>query len=359
MIRVRKGRVSELTRQRDGLQEVTVEVDGAIEKAVNYPFLTGPVKEGDMVILNTTALRLKLGTGGFHFIIFNYSNTCLDPLTQGHIMKLRYTPFQIKCLCAEERNSPLGERIRETEDLKDMPVIICSLHSMLAPACAAIKAVKTNSPSRKIAYIMTDGGALPIYLSNLVPLLKDRGLIDVTITIGHAFGGDFEAVNIYSGLICARAWGADVAIVAMGPGITGTGTRFGHTGLEQGEIINAVSVLKGQPIAIPRISFADPRERHWGLSHHTKTALSVIAGNRAFIVIPSDMEGEKQHVIARQLTDSGISVKHTIIYRDGTPGLNLLKTMDIDVCTMGRGIGEDWEYFLSCSAAGGFAIELI
>lgn len=35
----------------------------------------------------------------------------------------------------------------------------------------------------------------------------------------------------------------DLVIVGMGPGITGTGTRYGFTGVEQGYIIDGISTL--------------------------------------------------------------------------------------------------------------------
>lgn len=356
MIRVRKGKIVKLYSQREGIQEAIVEVEGETCRAVNYPLLTGDIHENDEVILNTTAVHLGLGTGGVHFVIFNYSNTAIDPPEMGHIMKLRYTPFQVKCLCEEEEESALGERIKNIQTLDGMPVLACSLHSMLAPACAAIK---NDSPNTKLAYIMTDGGALPLFFSSVVALLKKRGFIDVCISCGHAFGGDMEAVNLYSGLICARAWGADAAIVAMGPGIVGTDTKYGHTGIEQGEIINAVTSLQGKPVAIPRISFSDLRERHRGLSHHTITALSVIAKDRAFVVIPSDMEEEKRIYIDTQIKDSGIDLKHLIATCPGTAGLQFLEKNGIPASTMGRSIKEDRDYFLSCSAAGHFLTGLL
>src|SRR5216683_3289440 len=89
--------------------------------------------------------------------------------------------------------------------------------------------------------------------------LRGKGLIDLTITCGHAFGGDLETVNVFSGLAAARhVGGAAVAVVAMGPGIVGTETVLGHTGMEQGQTLSATASLGGLPIAPLRISFAEP-----------------------------------------------------------------------------------------------------
>ncbi|TYP54255.1 DUF3866 family protein [Thermosediminibacter litoriperuensis] len=355
MIRLREGVVLDVLEERPGIQELLVEVDGEKDKAINYPDLTGYCRKGDKVLLNTTALFLKLGTGGFHFVIYNHSVHRLEASGPGHIIKLRYTPFQIKCLSAEEAASPVGNILLETESLAGMPVVIGSLHSMLAPACAAIKA---KSPDLKIAYVMTDGGALPIFFSRNVYELKEKKLLDLTVTSGHAFGGDLEAVNIYSGLLAAKASGCDIAVVTMGPGIVGTGTKYGHTGLEQGEIINAVNILKGTAVVIPRISFCDQRKRHQGVSHHTITSLLEIALTRAFVVIPK-MHDEKLGIVLAQLKNCGIAKKHSIIVEEGMEGIEVLRSSGIEPRTMGRGFEEDPEFFLAASAAGRFAAKII
>src|SRR5215831_19063098 len=117
---------------------------------------------------------------------------------------------------------------------------------------------------------MTDGAGLPLAMSDLVADLRERDLVDATVTCGHAFGGDYEAVSVYSALAVARhVAGADAAVVAMGPGIVGTGTRLGFSGIEAGPILDAATGLGGDPIACLRISFADERPRHQGVSHHT------------------------------------------------------------------------------------------
>src|SRR5699024_8006760 len=139
----------------------------------------------------------------------------------------------------------------------------------------------------RINYLMTDGGSLPIYFSNTVKLLKENELIKKTITIGHAFGGDLECTNIYTGLIAAKEiLKGDVTIITMGPGIVGTGTKYGFSGIEQGQIIDAVNTLGGNPIVAPRISFKDSRKRHIGISHHTRTVLSEITKTSGKVIIP-------------------------------------------------------------------------
>ena len=53
-------------------------------------------------------------------------------------------------------------------------------------------------------------------------------------------------MNLYSALLAARhVLGADVTIVAIGPGIPGTATPFGHSGIAQGQALNAAHSLGG------------------------------------------------------------------------------------------------------------------
>ncbi|MEW6695763.1 MAG: DUF3866 family protein [Bacillota bacterium] len=354
MIRTRLGVVREVAAKRPGITECLVEVEGENQRAVNYDDLTGPLQPEDQVILNTTALYKKLGTGGAHFVMANLSRPEKDMPEEGHIMKLRYSPCQVKVLAVEEPDSPYAQIMQQTETLAGTPVVVGTLHSMLAPVAAAIH--KQGGGSVKVAYLMTDGAALPMALSRMVVELKEKGLIHQTVTCGHAFGGDLEAINIYTGLLaCKAVAGADVILVAMGPGIVGSGSRYGFTGVEQGEIINAVNILGGKPVAIPRISFAEARERHRGLSHHTRTTLGRIALTKATVTLPK-LEPDKLELLLQQAEESGISQKHDIAVVDAQPALEALQHYNIKITTMGRSVEQDPEFFLAAGAAGIYAM---
>lgn len=356
MIRIRQGRVTQILTQQPDVVDIMVAVEEVEQRAVNYIRLTGPVLVGDLVILNTTAVHKKLGTGGSHFVMANLNNQNIDPDDAGHIMKLRYTPGQVKVLSVEEDDSPYAEIMRHTTSLSGMPVVAATLHSMLPAIAAAL--YQQSSGRLKVAYVMTDGAALPMAFSRMVRLLKEIGMIQSTITCGHAFGGDYEAVTVYSGLLAARAVAkADVAVVAMGPGIVGTGSKYGYTGLEQGQIVNAVHILNGRAVAVPRISFADQRERHRGLSHHTRTALGDVALAKCTVTVPL-MEPDKNQLVTQQLRDSGISDKHDIVQIDGSPALQALIDAGIKVTTMGRTVEQDKEFFLAAGAAGIYTAKL-
>lgn len=350
MIRIRRGTVTSVLAQRHGYTEIMAEVGESLERAVNYDSLTGPVREGDHVVLNTTAVHKQLGTGGFHFVMANLGNKDVDAPEEGHIMKMRYAPGQVKVLAVEEQAHPLNHLYRRTDSLNGAPVIIGTLHSMLAPAAAVLRRI--TGGGARVVYLMTDGAALPLQLSNMVAQLREKGLISATVTCGHAFGGDLEAINIYSGLLAARGVaGADVIIAAMGPGIVGSASTFGYTGVEQGELVNAVNILGGKAVAIPRISFADARERHRGVSHHTRTALGRVALTPCTVTLPV-MDKDKSDLVKRQISEAGISRLHRVVEIDASATVDALDDFGIKVTTMGRGIDRDREFFLAAGAAG-------
>lgn len=214
------GYVKRILRDTPQVQELEVATEeGEVAKAICYPDLTGAVRQDDMVVLNVVAVELGLGTGGYHFVAANLTRPECEATQSGHIIKLRYTPMQVNVSTAEEEGSPLRDALLRTANLDGLPVILCPLHSFLAPAAAGIKTVK---PCAKVVYIMTDSAALPLAFSKLVSLLKSAELVDVTITCGQAFGGDVECVNAYTALLCAKVLEADAVILASGPG------RFGH-----------------------------------------------------------------------------------------------------------------------------------
>lgn len=259
----RTGIVREIVSERRGLQRVLV--DG--EPAYVLTQLIGPAAAGDRVVVNTTAVELGLGTGGSHVVHWNLERDAWSQPGAGHIMKLRYTSLQVDTGASEELHGqpPLT--------LDGMPVVACGLHSQIAAVAVAFKRV---APAKRLAYVMTDGGALPIAISDLVADLQDRALVDFTVTAGNAFGGDYDAVNVHTGLLVAKHHGADGVVAGIGPGIVGTGTIYGHTGLDVVTIVNATKALGGTSFFAVRHGEADPRQRHHGTSHHATEALDLL-----------------------------------------------------------------------------------
>lgn len=349
------GTVQEIIYEDHKIQELFVLVEDRQYKAMNFISLAGRCTLGDRVLLNTTAIRLQLGTGGYHYVIVNLNNCEEIQEKKGHIMKMRYTPFQVAIQSIEEQGSPYHESIKNFKSLNNMPVIVGSLHSMLAPAIAFLKYC---NPQLNITYIMSDGASLPISISKSVRELKQKKLIDNTITYGNSFGGDYEAVNIYTALIGAKEiTKCDVAIVTMGPGIVGTGTEYGFTGVEQGTTIDAVNTLGGKSIAIPRISFADKRERHFGLSHHSITTFKKIIKTSTIISFPALNDEHKMNILKNQIQESNLLDMHDIRYKNVKELEDILKYFGIKVSTMGRIYKKDPEFFLSAAAGSKIALE--
>jgi hypothetical protein len=332
--------VTEILHERPGLQRVLV--DG--ERAYVLTQLTGDVAVGDDVVMNTTAVELGLGTGGWHVVHWNLNRRELHQPGPGHIMKLRYSSLQADTGAVEE----LGD----ADDLDGMPVIACGLHSQVPCVVATLLHAR---PDARVAYVMTDGAGLPMAMSDLVVALRPS--LCTTITAGNAFGGDLEAVNVPSALVAARHMAdADVAVVAMGPGVVGTATKLGYSALEVGATLGATSLLGGRPVAALRFSLADPRLRHQGVSHHTTTALALGTDARATLGVP---RGPFEARARADLDAAGLSDRHRVLAVDdpGVPGL--LEALGLHVTSMGRGPEDDPGFYAVAGAAGTAAATMV
>src|SRR3954467_15665223 len=116
---LRRGRVSAIGERHDAL--IRLEVDG--EACVAYPSLTGPVDEGDEVLVNVQARELELGSGGFDVVYANLTQGLELPASAGaHVMALPYAPGQWAVRHAEEEGDL-------TDRLDRLPVVLCTVHS--------------------------------------------------------------------------------------------------------------------------------------------------------------------------------------------------------------------------------------
>ena len=347
-----------------------VTVDGAPVRALAYPALTGSPRPGDRVLLNVTALEAGLGTGGYALVVALPDRLPADPVLSGHIVKSRYTPLQVMTESADEQGSRYHDLLESADCLDGMPVVVADLHSALPAilaglfsAAAAQGTGEKNSPPLsaqrlpRVAYVMTDGGALPAWFSRTIAGLRAADWLAATVTTGQSFGGDLEAVTVHSGLLTARhAVGADVAVVTQGPGNLGTGTKWGYSGVAAGEAVNAASALAGRPVASLRISFADPRERHQGVSHHNLTAYGQVALARADVVIPALAEPQAARVASEV---APLATRHTLVTVPVDGLAAALRRSPVPLSTMGRSLDEDFEYFLAAAAAGRHAASLL
>jgi hypothetical protein len=354
MIQWRSGRVTAVGRQRRGAVELTVATDDGNLAALAYVDLVGTPDIGDRVLLNTTAQSLGLGTGGFAMVVALPDRLPADRAEPGHIVKARYTPLQTTMLAVDEPDSPHHDLLREADDLTGMPVVVADLHSALAPIVAGLRA---GGREPRVAYLMTDGGALPLAFSETVGALQEAGWLAASISVGQAYGGDLEAVTLHSGLLAARlVLKADVAVVTQGPGNLGTGTRWGFSGVATGEAVNATAVLNGRPVAALRISAVDPRERHHGVSHHSLTSLGRVALAPADVAVPllgGELGGQVQTAAAT------LSPPHRLVDVPIDGLLEAVAQAPVAVSTMGRALDDDPAYFAGCAAAGHHAASLM
>src|SRR5690606_36773793 len=241
------------------------------------------------------------------------------------------------------------------DDLAGMPVVTADLHSALP---AVLVGIRTEAPTARVGYVMTDGGALPAWFSRTLDALATE--LVGTVTVGQAFGGDLEATSLHSGLLAAR-WvlQADVVVVTQGPGNLGTGTRWGFSGVAVGEAVNAVATLHGRPVGALRMSGADPRPRHQGVSHHSVTAYGRVALAPADLVVPDPLPLPPELTDATQAALAALATRHRLVSVSTDGLLEALRHSPAPLSSMGRGLAEDPGYFLAAAAAGRHAARLL
>jgi hypothetical protein len=243
-------------------------------------------------------------------------------------MKLPYTPVQHAVRHAEE-DGPVADV------LGGLPVVCCSLHSQVAPVCAALAGTR-------VAYVQVAGGALPLRLSDTLRALQERALIATTVSAGACFGGEVECVTAASAFAWAAAGGFDAVVCAIGPGIVGTASRLGHGGLAAADAANTAAALGGAPVLAVRVSSGDERRRHRGVSHHTRAVAELCLGEVA-MACPAGLDAPDWLVGRRE-----VDVRE---WREACEGLPLEH--------MGRGPDDDPWFFASAFAAGKVARSLV
>ncbi|MGH9177365.1 MAG: DUF3866 family protein [Acidimicrobiales bacterium] len=321
--------VTEIQSEREGLQRVLLDSG---RRAYVLTALIGPVAVGDDVVVNTTAVDLGLGTGGWDVVHWNLARRDLVLPGAGHVMKLRYTPIQVDTGVVEE-----VEGYAAPPSLQGLPVVVCALHSQLAGVAAGFA---EGAPGCRLAFVMTDTAALPLALSDLVAGLRASGLLAATVSAGQAFGGDYEAVNPFSALdVATGPAAADAVVVGPGPGMVGTGTARGHGALEGAGLVDLTVRAGATAIVALRWSDKDPRQRHRGLSHHSTSVLE-LAAQPALVPVP------------RGDPEPAPSI-HRVVPVDVPDVVALMARHGLDgVTTMGRPVADDPRFFAYAAAAG-------
>jgi hypothetical protein len=332
---------------RGDCREWRVEIEGEECLALAFEWLTPDLQSGQTAVLNTTADELALGTGGMHFILGPVEPTTavFEGRDVGHLLKLRYTPLQHRRLFAEEEVSPWREAVEATDSLDGTPVLAAELHSQ---AAIALHAARHTLPDARLALVWLDSASLPAGLSRTIDGLKHAGVLNTVITTGQAFGGDFEAVNVYSGLLIARAAAkAEVLVVTQGPGNLGTRTRYGFSGMALVEALHAASALGGRPILAPRISGSEARSRHVGLSHHTSTQLEAL---RVTVEVP--YRGGSRALVEEAMR-AYPTHRWTPVADPPHEAFELMEGIE----SMGRSARQDPVFFTAAWCAGAYAAE--
>jgi hypothetical protein len=312
------------------MQRLEVEVRGERRSALSDVGLMGRSEVGDDVVVNVAARDLGLGSGGFDVLHCNLSRG-LDGegLPEAHVMKLNYTSLQH----AVEPVEP-DDRI----PLHGRTVAVCMLHGQLAPFAWA---VGQAAPGARVGYVQTPGGALPGALSDTVRELRSRGLLETHITAAACYGGEGEAITIAGALehgLGELGW--DAAVCAPGPGIVGSATALGHGGLAPVDSAHAALALDADVVIVPRLSSADPRPRHRGISHHTLTLLDMLLGE-VTVALPASGEGEA-------IAMGWFELPYARVDAD----LEGYAASRLPATTMGRSLAEDPLFFAAALAGG-------
>lgn len=329
MLVLRRGSVVEAEPASGPEQRIVVDVPGRGPRpAIADVGLHGAAEPGDEVVVNTQAADLELGSGGFDVLHVNLTRGLDGEGVPGaHVMKLNYTSLQHAVLPVEgeELHLPLSR-----------PVAAISLHGQLAPLAWALGQVR---PGFQLGYVQTGGGALPGSHSRVVRELRERGLLAGTVTAGPAFGGEGEAITtagaLHHGL---HDLGWDGAVCGPGPGILGSASALGHGGMVVLESVHTARALGCPVLVCPRLSSADRRERHRGLSHHTRTVLELL-----LVAVTVGTPPGEAHLIPR-------GRGHRIV--EARADLAGYVASGLPARTMGRTIDEDPLFFAGALASG-------
>jgi hypothetical protein len=344
LLKLRRGRVVSVQDSGAGerVARLTVELEGGgpSRAAIAYPPLTGAVGKGDDVVVNVEAQDLRLGSGGFDVVYANLtSGLSGEGCARARVMKLNYTPLQTAVAPVEEGLEQFPVRV-------DMAASVLPLHGYLAGAAFAFS---QRAPGRLLGYIQTAGGALPGWLSDVVAQLLEQGLIAGHVSAAPCFGGAQEAITVEGALhAAATRLGWDGALVAPGPGMLGSASTLGHGGLEALHSSHAALALGVRPLLAPRLSSGDPRARHRGLSHHTRTVLSLLL-RPVDVAVPDGMSEKTREQLLHAIEANGMHQPIACSVEDlGEPYL----ASGLPASTMGRSFEEDPDFFRAALAAG-------
>ncbi|HEY2631268.1 MAG TPA: DUF3866 family protein [Solirubrobacteraceae bacterium] len=390
MLKLRKATVVEAHRARGPEQNLVVMLaNGERRPAIADVRLLGVSVVGDELIVNVQARDLALGSGGFDIVHVNLTRGLVADGTPGaHVMKLNYTSMQHAVVPVEDAlkgtgtqtgtGTEMGATANGTSaggelDLPlERPVGVLALHGQLA---ALAWAFAQAQPDLRLGFVQTPGGALPGGRSRVVRELRERGLLAGHLTAGASYGGEGEAITtagaIHHGL---RILGWDAAVCGPGPGIVGSSSPLGHGGMHALDSTHTALALGAQALLVARMSSADERERHRGISHHTLTVLDLLlepvtvalpAGIRS--PVGADLRAGLGSVFARSAERGKLQLELEVErparmahhdWRHAAVDLPGYLASGLPAMTMGRGLVEDPLFFAAALSGGTVLAEL-
>ncbi len=345
VLALRRGEVVAAGATSGAEQELGVRINGQVRTAIADVGQVGVSRAGDEVVVNVSALDLGLGSGGFDIVCVNLTRGCdANPPTGAHVMKLNYTSLQHPVVPVEAEGLSLPVR---------RPVAVCALHGQLAPLAWAFARA---TPGARLGYVHTVGGALPAGHSRTVRQLRQRGLLAGHVSAGAAHGAEEEAMSVAGALhhgLVEAGWQA--AVCAPGPGMVGSASALGHGGMAALDSAHGALALGCPTLLVARMSSADPRERHRGLSHHTQTVLDLLLAP-VTVALPTDVPGPTP-------VDAGPSEVrphgHRTVWRQTAAELAAYEASGLPSVTMGRTLSEDPLFFSAALAGGGALADMM
>ena len=328
VLKLRRGTVVEA-------DPLTVEVAGERRRAWGDEHLLGRMEVGDEVIVNTAALDLGLGSGGFDVVHVNLTRGLAGGgAGDAHVMKLNYSSLQHPVEPVERS----ADRPRD-ESAARFPVLVLPLHGHLAPAAWAAGQAREGI---RVGYVQTAGGALPGRISRDVAQLRGLGILCGHVTAAPAYGGEAESLSVAGALdAAAHGLGWDAAIAGAGPGIIGSETHLGHGGMAALDSAHAALALGMPTLLSPRLSQGDPRPRHRGLSHHTGTVLDLLL---AGVEVPLPAGEDAAELGALVPAPHRVSPQHV--------DLDAYSASGLPTRVMGRELEDDRLFFAAALASG-------
>lgn len=322
-------------------EPLTVEVDGERRPAWADAVLLGEMREGDEVVVNVEALDLGLGSGGFDVVHVNLTRGLEgEGATAEHVMKLNYTSLQHPVAPIEQCNALYPQGGVKALHSK-LAVLVIPLHGHLAPAAWA---AARGAPGSQVGYVQTAGGALPGSLSRDVAQLRELGLLCGHITAAPSYGGEHEAISLAGAIDAAAGLGWDAVVAGPGPGIIGSDTDLGHGGMAALDTAHTALALGLPTLLSPRLSGADPRERHRPVSHHTLTVMRML-------LAPLEVPAPAGNPVATAILAEAAGWRHRL--REEAVDLEAYAASGLPSETMGRTLEEDPLFFAAALAAGG------